>query len=330
MSGRENLTVFTYKAFPLFASSISCCQIIMQVFQFLTSYFGFDIGYINALLVPVVNYSSSVFVVAGLSMNRFSGVFNQPLDCGLFWFSLFMLYMYVPKYLDFRKLTKDFSPTVFFWKWLAPVFSLLGCFLCGSKIFLLIGVILLIRSLFSFQRFCSRLKISRQTIILFFCAICFLAFIFPLLFQSTQNPLVTVFLKSDSAFANLFSPYNLSAGRISPSGAIVKFNISDFTLFGSGYHSIIYDNGYLYILKHIGLIGIVSFILFAFSSLVSLRFTEYSSRFESLVLELLFFLFLLLLVVGGSVLTLHKASIFFICCLMYVSASRSVFSRCHR
>ena len=137
-SSSNNLTIFSLYSFPLFAITISFFQFIIQIGQFLSNILGFDLSTFNALVIPVQDYSQSVFLNAGLSMNRFSGIFNQPLDAGVFWFSIFMLHIYIPKNFNFCEIHSNSSAQKVFWKWLAPIFSVIGTLLCGSKIFLLI------------------------------------------------------------------------------------------------------------------------------------------------------------------------------------------------
>ena len=138
-----------------------------------------------------------------------------------------------------------------------------------------------------------------------------------------KNPLVTIFLSSNAVVANKFSLYNLTAGRISTSGEVLKFNPLDLTPFGSGYHSIIYDNGFLYIIKHVGIVGLLAFMILALFSLMSPQYFSSVSSFSGLLLAFIIYICLLLVVIGGSVLTLHKSSIFLISTLMYIPASRS-------
>lgn len=325
LSGLDNFSVFTLKTFLPFSFYLSCIQLLIQFLQFFSTIFNYDLTFLNALVIPVPDYSASVFVAAGLSMDRYSGVFNQPLDCGLFWFSIFTLYFSSSNLPVYDLSCSDSLASSLFWRRIAPIFALLGCLLSGSKIFLLIVSLLLVRFAQSFLNNLSTLRLSKRNLLFFMFALFVLlpAFLSYVLTQVKNNPLITVFFTTNASFSNYLSFYNLSAGRISESGEILKEDSSVFSVFGSGYHSVIYDNGFLYILKHIGFVGLLSFVIFAFISLVSFRCSPNAFHYSSRLQQILVFLAVMLVTIGGSVLTLHKSSLFFLSTLMYISATRA-------
>ena len=84
------ITSVRHIQFHRFITLCSISQLFFQLIQLISFRLSFVISFINQLIVPA-NLETSVFTNAGLTMQRFSGIFNQPLDAGVFGF----LYIYI-------------------------------------------------------------------------------------------------------------------------------------------------------------------------------------------------------------------------------------------
>jgi len=121
---------------------------------------------------------------------------------------------------------------------------------------------------------------------------------------------------------DLSSIYDLSAGRLASNGneSIVQFNFSQISLLGNGYHSYTIDNGYLYLLEHIGIFGLFLVLLLFFSVFI---FPHINQKFAQTLrpfrhISIFYFVFLAFALLAGSILTIPKASSFIFLCIIFI------------
>ena len=310
---------------------LSFIQLVVQILQLSSYIFNFDVSLLNQLVVPVADLSSSVFVTNGLSMYRFSGIFNQPIECGIFWYSSLMIFFAASKYNRYLLSLSTPGRLSSFYS-LLPLFSLLGFLLSGSKILLVaFSSYLLIDLSPRVISFLSRLRIRWRFAISCFLLV-FSFFVF-LSFPPSQfyeiNPLFTAIQQIGVGNINLFV---LTAGRISSSDSqsVLIWNNSDFTVFGRGYHVDTYDSGYLYVLYHVGIVGFVLVIALLIALLLGpfLSHGQRDKKFKSLfVLHSVFLLGILLCMSGGSIFTVPKASTLLMIAIAFYARLANLYHR---
>ena len=165
-----------------------------------------------------------------------------------------------------------------------PLTSFIGTILCGSKIFLLIIIASLIFIVRPFIRFIFSQRIKKYTLFyLSISAFLSIPFLSLVLTSLANNPLVRTFFNFDSSSISL---YHLTAGRVSLAGEIHNLDGFSFSALGLGYHTIIYDNGFLYLLFHVGFIGFFFFIGSIYFALIHPLYGSLAPTVSSLALDI--------------------------------------------
>lgn len=323
-------TILPLKSKPIFALSLSLVfyvliwlpplQILVQLYQFSASVLGFDSSFINSLFNASNNYEESVFVTNGLSMYRFSGIFNQPLESGIFWGLTFINSLLFQR-LKALKLPYFNLPTIIIYLYL--IFSLLGLLLCGSKLILIIIPVYIILNAQLLFRLIVRQKLNKYIfgyIIIYACLISLLNILASNYFQQFYS--INPIYRFGSGTYDLSSIYNLTGGRLSSNGSesVIQFNFSGISILGNGYHTYTIDNGYYYLLTHIGLFGTLLMVLFILSVFIHPLLNP--SYAQALIpfrfISIFYSLFLVLSLLGGSIFTIPKASSFIFLCMIFV------------
>ena len=298
-------------------------QLSFQVFQMLATFLSIDQLFINSIIVSTSDYESSVFVTNGLSMFRFSGFFNQPFEAGLF-FALsslnYLLFFFSDSSSRDKYVAKPFANIYI----VGALACVIGLVLCGSKIVIPVLLVLFYFSSRYLLNVISSLRISAFVLKFFAISFASLISLFLIVFRYFSdffliNPLFNLFSGS-----RLFSIYQLTAGRLSSSSE-ESVIVTDFNLFeplGIGYHKETYDVGFLYILHHVGFVGLFLILLFLFSIPFSRRKSLVPIVFRCPPIGLLFLfyiVFVLVFALGGSLFTVPKASSFLLLNLIFLT-----------
>lgn len=266
-----------YKYFMVFSFIVSFLSIY--------SYFSPN-AFIFNFFTTDVNDENSVRYQSFL-IGRYLGIFNQPIEAGLFHglVGIFLTYLFLIKIFN-----KPILISAFFLNFVAGLLSL-------SKTFYILSLLIILLMLFVFNK-----KMVLFYITAFLCLLFFILFLF---------------FKGNSYFLSLFSLYDdyglimaLSAGRIGETTDVINLfkNVIEFSPligFGFGTHLPL-DNGYLEYFYQGGCFAVLPILYFLFSQLYkfSKKFNSNEGKFM-----ICFYIFLIIANLGGPVFTANKANI---------------------
>lgn len=277
-------TIITFVSF--FAGVVSLCDLFFDIRSFLSYW---------------VNIEDDSVWSQSRMLNRFQGIFNQPLEAGVFFTAALFSIIY-----RFKLKSKSYIYNL-----ICLTFILTGGFLSSSKNFIILGVFLSI--IFSIS---IRLISVYKGIFIGLLAITSF-----LLLTFTYNE------EYANSYLKLFDDGNLllalTAGRMGGdtevSTLIDQVFISNRILFGFGFGSHLpLDNGYLEYLYQGGIFSLTGYLLFI-TSFITLFFKKQSNEKKLLFLLIIY---IALASFGGPAITANRANIALI--LLIVSCTISI------